>query len=141
MRRILILPIILLIAAIFNPLVAQEEVSWQTLARVKYSQEGNNWVASFDASIQALNGKTVTVEGFMIPLDQSSVQRNFLLSAVPLADCQYCTPETAASMIEIQAVEGIEFGYDLIKITGSMELLKDDPMGMLYRISEAKQED
>ena len=140
MRRLLfILP--LLVFVFSEPLIAQETVTWETLAKVKYSQQDNNWVASFDGSIQALDGKEVILEGFMMPLDQSSTQRNFLLSAAPLADCQFCAPGGAASLVEIQAVEGIEFGYDLIKISGTLELLENDPMGMLYRISSARQED
>ncbi len=117
---------------------AQMAVSWETLGQVKLVKESGKFIPKFEGDVQKLGGQTVTLKGFMLPLDQASKQQHFILSANPVANCFYCLPGGPESLVEVKASKAVEFNYDPITVSGKLELLKDDPMGMYYRIVEAK---
>ena len=133
---------ILLLMLIVAPATAQDRVGWDTLARVTFEeQEDDGWITyipTFSEEIEALNGQEVRLAGFMIPLDFSQVQSNFLISMLPGDGCYFHMPGGAESIAEVRAEEGVEFSYDTIEMVGTLQVLKDDPYGLLYRIVDAK---
>ncbi len=116
---------------------AQQNVTWDTFAQVKLVKDEARFVPQFESAVQRLNGQRVRVQGFMLPLDQSPQQAHFILSANPTANCFFCMPGGPESLIEIKSSKTVAFSYDPITVTGKLELLRDDPMGMYYRIIEA----
>lgn len=136
MRRLSALALLAVLAVL--PAAAQSQVSWETLAQVRLVREGATFAPRFEPTVQRLSGQRVRVQGFMLPLDDSgSAQAHFVLSANPVANCFYCMPGGPESMIEIRATRSLEFSYDPITLVGTLELLRDDPMGMYYRIKDA----
>lgn len=139
MARLLAILLLMLIVA---PATAQDRVGWDTLARVTFEeQEDDGWITyipTFSEEIEALNGQEVRLAGFMIPLDFSQVQSNFLISMLPGDGCYFHMPGGAESIAEVRAEEGVEFSYDTIEMVGTLQVLKDDPYGLLYRIVDAK---
>lgn len=140
MARILAL---LLLCLIVTPAVAQDRVGWDTLGRVTFEEqeEDDGWVTyipTFSDEVMALDGQEVRLAGFMIPLDFSQIQSNFLISMLPGDGCYFHMPGGAESIAEVQAEEGVEFSYDTIEMVGTLQVLKDDPYGLLYRIIDAK---
>ncbi|RMH63182.1 MAG: DUF3299 domain-containing protein [Bacteroidetes bacterium] len=119
--------------------LAQQQISWDTLAQVQIVRgEQEQFVPRFEPPVQALAGKEVRLKGFMMPLDQAAEQQHFILSAAPVANCFFCMPGGPESLIEVLAAETVPFTYDPIEVTGTLELLEDDPMGMYYRIRDAR---
>ena len=139
MARLLAILLLMLIVA---PATAQDRVGWDTLARVTFEeQEDDGWITyipTFSEEIEALTGQEVRLAGFMIPLDFSQVQSNFLISMLPGDGCYFHMPGGAESIAEVRAEEGVEFSYDTIEMVGTLQVLKDDPYGLLYRIVDAK---
>lgn len=129
-----------LLAALFLPLTAyaQSDVSWDTLAKVKLMKEDNKFVPQFEPAVQNLGGREIKIKGFMMPLDQAAKQQHFILSANPVTNCFYCLPGGPESMVEVRTDKPVEFSYDPIMLAGKLELLTDDPMGMYYRLSDAR---
>ena len=117
---------------------AQNPVSWDTFARVKLVKQESRFVPQFEDAVLRLNGQRVQVQGFMLPLDQEPQQAHFILSANPTANCFFCMPGGPESLIEIKSGQAVAFSYDPITVTGKLELLREDPMGMYYRIVDAK---
>jgi uncharacterized protein len=110
--------------------------SWRTLARVELVKKNSKLQPSFDNAVTALNGKTLRVEGFMIPLDIGDNQRRFLLVAAP-PHCSFCLPAGPDSMIEIRASKGVKYRFEAVSLSGKFEVLKDDPAGLYYRLTDA----
>lgn len=137
LRRLAPLLVALLVALPATAL-AQTSVSWETLAKVTLKKEQSKFVPDFSADVQGLKGKTVKLQGFMLPLDQAAKQQHFILSANPVANCFFCMPGGPETLIEVRTDKPVEFSYDPITIAGRLELLTDDPMGMYYRITEAQ---
>lgn len=117
---------------------AQEPVSWETLGQVKLAKQDTRFIPEFQEAITRLEGEVITIKGFMMPLEQAVKQQHFILSANPVTNCFYCLPGGPESLIEIKTQKPIEFSYDPVEITGKLELLTDDPMGMYYRLTDAR---
>jgi len=111
-------------------------VSWQTLAKVEPVKENGKMVPSFARDVLALDKKDQRVQGFMIPLDMGDKQKRFLLSAVP-PHCSFCLPAGPDAIVEVQARAPIRYTFDPIVVSGRFAVLKDDPAGVLYRLTEA----
>jgi hypothetical protein len=113
-------------------------VSWQTLAKVEPVKQNGKMVPSFARDVLALDKKDQRVQGFMIPLDMGDKQKRFLLSAVP-PHCSFCLPAGPDSIVEVQARTPVKYTFDPIVVSGHFAVLKDDPAGVLYRLTEATQ--
>ncbi len=113
--------------------------SWRLLSLVQPIKQGNKITPEYDKQILALNGRTVKVQGFMLPLDMGDKQKRFLLSAAP-PHCTFCLPGGAETMIEVRAKTAVNYGFDAVVLSGKLQVLKDDPTGIYYRLLEAAEE-
>jgi len=111
-------------------------VSWKTLAEVKPVKQKDRFVPEFSKSVSALDKKDVKLQGFMMPLDMGERQKRFLLVALP-PSCAFCLPGGPEQMVEVVAKTPVKYGFDPIVISGKLAVLKDDPMGLYYRLTDA----
>jgi uncharacterized protein len=112
--------------------------SWRVLALVQPIKSEGKIVPEYDKQVLAINGKTVKVQGFMLPLDMGDKQKRFLLSAAP-PHCTFCLPGGAETMIEVRAKNGVRYGFDAVTLSGKLAVLKDDPAGLYYRLTDAEE--
>ncbi|HEY9100841.1 DUF3299 domain-containing protein [Chitinimonas sp.] len=115
-------------------------ISWKTLALVEAVPQGQSFTPKFDKSIVSLDKKVVKLQGFMLPLGMGEAQNHFILTSTP-PTCAFCLPGGPDQVIEVKTSKPIKFGYEAVALTGKFELLKNDPMGLYYRVSDAKQLD
>jgi len=94
-------------------------------------------VPQFSKDILGLDRKPVRVYGFIIPLDMGADQKHFLLSAVP-PHCPFCLPAGPDALVEVHAKKALSYGFEPIVVAGRFEVLKDDPAGVLYRMTDAE---
>ena len=111
-------------------------VSWKTLAEVKPVKQKDKFVPEFGKSIAAMDKKEVKIQGFMMPLDMGEKQSRFILSALP-PSCSFCLPGGPEQMVEVQTRQPVKYGFEPILLSGKLAVLKDDPMGLYYRLTDA----
>jgi hypothetical protein len=111
-------------------------VPWSVLTAVKTKTEKNRVLPAFEPQQLVLNDKKQRVQGFMMPLEPGEKQRHFLLSSVPLS-CSFCTPGGPESMIEVRTRVPVPVTIDPVVVEGRFSVLKDDPYGLYYRITDA----
>jgi hypothetical protein len=111
-------------------------ISWKTLSEVTPVKQKDRFVMQFSDSITQLDKKDVKLQGFMMPLDMGEKQKRFLLVAVP-PSCAFCLPAGADSLVEVQARTPVKYGFDPIVVSGKFVVLKDDPTGLYYRLTDA----
>ncbi|MDQ2964076.1 MAG: DUF3299 domain-containing protein [Pseudomonadota bacterium] len=112
-------------------------VSWKTLSQVEPIKQGGKMVPQFSHDIMGLDKKDVRIQGFIIPLDMGDKQKHFLLSAVP-PHCPFCLPAGPDSIVEVLAKKPLAYGFEPIVVAGRFAVLKDDPAGVLYRMTDAE---
>ena len=111
-------------------------VSWKTLAEVTPVKQKDRFVPQFSKGVSVLDQKEVKLQGFMMPLDMGEKQKRFLLVALP-PSCAFCLPSGPDQMVEVVAKTPVKYGFDPIVISGKFVVLKDDPMGLYYRLTDA----
>ena len=111
-------------------------LSWKTLGEVKPVKQKDKFVPEFAKSIAAMDKKEVKIQGFMMPLDMGEWQQRFILTALP-PSCSFCLPGGPEQMVEVQAKSPVKYGFEPILLTGKLSVLKDDPMGLYYRLTDA----
>ncbi len=111
-------------------------VSWKTLGEVKPVKQKDKFVPEFAKSVSALDKKEVKIQGFMMPLDMGEKQSRFILTALP-PSCSFCLPGGPEQMVEVQTKQPVKYGFEPILLTGKLTVLKDDPMGLYYRLTDA----
>ena len=123
----------------FKPLPERKDVvSWQLLAQVELVKLKDRYVPQFSSGVAALDRKDVKVQGFMMPLEVGEQQSHFVLSAMPTT-CAFCLPGGPESLVEVKMKKPVKYSFDPLILTGKLAILKDDPTGVFYRLSDAEQ--
>ena len=121
----------------FAPLQERSDVvPWSVLTDVKTKVEKNRMLPVFPAPVMALNQKSQRVQGFMMPLEPGEKQTHFLLTSVPMS-CSFCVPGGPESMVEVKTKTPVKYSLDVVVVQGRFAVLKDDPYGLYYRITDA----
>ena len=111
-------------------------VSWRTLGQVTPVRQQDRFIPQFSKDVSALDKKEVKLQGFMMPLDMGEKQKRFLLVAMP-PTCAFCLPGGPDQLVEVVAKTPVKYGFDPIVVSGKFVVLKDDPMGLYYRLTDA----
>jgi hypothetical protein len=123
----------------FKPLPDRNDVvSWKVLSQVELVKQKDRYVPQFAAAVSALDNKEVKVQGFMMPLQMGDKQLHFVLTAMPQT-CAFCLPGGPESMVEVKAKTAVKYTFEPVVLTGKLSVLKDDPTGVFYRLTDAVQ--
>lgn len=111
-------------------------VLWNTLAKVKQIKSKDRILPEFTKEIAALNDKQVKLQGFMMPLEPGETQKHFLISVNPQT-CAFCLPAGPEGVVEVKSKTPVKYTFEPVIVSGKMGVLKDDPMGLYYRLHDA----
>ena len=121
----------------FKPLAERKDVvSWRLLAQVELVKVKDRFQPQFSAGVAALDAKEVKVQGFMMPLEMGDKQSHFILAATPV-DCSFCMPGGPESLVEVKTKQPLAYGMAPVVLSGKLAVLKDDPTGVFYRLTDA----
>ena len=121
----------------FKPLPDRNDVvSWKTLSQVELVKQKDRYVPQFAPAVAALDKKEVKVQGFMMPLGVGDKQSHFVLTAMPQT-CAFCLPGGPESMVEVKSKTPVKYTFEPVVLTGKLAILKDDPTGVFYRLTDA----
>ena len=121
----------------FKPLVERKDVvSWKLLAEVELVKQNDRYVPQFSQGVAALDQKEVKLQGFMMPLEMGDKQTHFVLAALPVT-CAFCLPGGPEALVEVKTRQPVKYSFDPIVVRGRMSVLRDDPTGVFYRVTDA----
>jgi len=121
----------------FKPLPDRKDVvSWKLLSQVELVKQKDRYVPQFAKDVSALDQKEVKVQGFMMPLQVGDKQSHFVLTAMPQS-CSFCLPGGPESMVEVKSKTPVKYTFEPVVLTGKLAILKDDPTGVFYRLTDA----
>lgn len=122
---------------LFRPLPDRKDVvSWKLLAQVELVKQKDRYVPQFAKDVAALDQKEVKVQGFIMPLQMGDKQSHFVLTAMPQT-CAFCLPGGPESMVEVKSKTPVKYTFEPVVLTGKLSVLKDDPTGVFYRLTDA----
>lgn len=124
-------------------LFAQNEKNvWTTLALMKFERHkgnGSSKGSQIIPLIEALDGKEITVKGYVIPLNGKKAQSHFMFSAYPYSSCYFCGgagPETIMEAFT-KSSEKIEYSENAITLKGTFRFISKDPNDIMFNLENA----
>ena len=112
-------------------------VSWKLLGQVKSAQVGTRFVPEFAAEIRKLDQQDVKLQGYMMPIAAGEKHNHFLLTMRP-ADCPFCLSVGPEYIVEVKAKAPIKHTFEPVVVSGRLNVLRDDPFGLYYRLTDAQ---
>ena len=120
---------------------------WRILSKVKskstFDPQSNSvfYKPIFHKSVEALEGKTIILRGYVIPADMA--KGRLTLSAYPFSSCFFCGQAGPESVIELEAKIPIIYRMDRpVTIQGTLKLNRgDDPFRLIYILENAQHYD
>jgi len=94
----------------------------------------------FPKEVKAAEGKTMTLEGFIIPLQQKSEQDFFVLSRYPYQSCFFCGAAGPETVVEVYANRGFRYTDERVRVSGKLILNEDDPLHLFFMMRECSVE-
>jgi hypothetical protein len=128
------------------PDVSKDSVPWQLFARtgeqqkkVTYPDGGYSYevYAKYPEEIKILDGKEVTLQGYVFPLEESAKQSHFLFGPYP-PSCPFHYHTPPSLVIEVFAKDPIPYSWDMLTIRGTLELPEAGKNGAFYMLRSAE---
>lgn len=116
---------------------AKGAVAWSLLSKTAIRKVDGKLGPDFPAALRPLNGKTVKLQGYILPLEAGQAHRRFLLSAWS-PSCPFCLTAGPEAMVEVKARKDVKYSLEPVVVQGRLELLESDPSGMFYRLVDAE---
>ena len=116
---------------------------WRTLSKITFKKEYDELmgfkvdVPVFSDAIEALEGKEVTIKGYIIPVEGYKGHKEFILSAFPYNMCFFCGGAGPETVMEVIASDEIEYTAEAVTIKGKLELNDNDINRLMYAMSDA----
>ncbi len=115
---------------------ARGAVPWSLLSAATIKMSNGKLGPAFPPALQPLNGKTVKLQGYILPIEAGQTHRYFLLSAWS-PTCPFCQTAGPEAVVEVRARTAVKYSIDPVVIEGRLMLLENDPSGVFYRLVEA----
>jgi len=125
--------------------LAQTQVQWSNLADVKFEKKFSTdlgydlYYATFGKSIKKLEGKEVSVRGYMIPMDALGVY--YVLSKNPNSSCFFCGGGGPETVVELEVKPSAIRRYEVDEMKtfkGILKLNKVNDKQLTYVLTEAE---
>jgi hypothetical protein len=115
---------------------------WDTLMDISYDSKGDyGYIPKFKPPQEKLNGKKITIQGYMYPLEEKDPQTFFMLSRNPVSACFFCGGAGPETVIEVNSPKGVKMHNKPVKIRGVLELNKKNTERLFYILNEAEKAD
>jgi len=141
MKKIFLL---LAIAVLSQPAFAQTDTNiWKTLGKITFKKEYDEMmgfkvdVPVFSTDVQSLEGKPITVKGYIIPVEDYGGQKEFVFSAFPYNMCFFCGGAGPETVMKVSASEEIPYTAESITIQGTLKLNSTDRNELMYALTGA----
>ncbi|NVK86369.1 MAG: hypothetical protein HWE21_18720 [Cytophagia bacterium] len=124
--------------------IAQNDNMWKTLAKVEIEKRFDETLnfevdfPTFSEEVKKLDGKTIELQGWMIPLEELQGETYFVLSSLPFANCFFCGGAGPETVAEVFSKEKIKYTEKRITVRGKLEINSDDPMKLMYILQDAE---
>lgn len=115
---------------------------WPKLYDIRYEKANDDLgeynKPVFSQAARSLEGKVVTLPGYIISNSNTVKGKTFILSSLPANACFFCGVGGPESVVEVSMKESISFTEKPVEIRGILRLNDKDPDGMIYKIEQAE---
>ena len=132
----------ILLAFLFQPQLS----GWDALSSVEIVMGYDDFMGAevekpkFSEQLKLREGKELTLEGFIIPLQQEDDQDYFVLSRFPYQSCFFCGNAGPETVVEVYSSREFRFTDERVRVTGTLRLNADNPLQLFYILENCEVE-
>lgn len=116
--------------------------NWETLSKLEFEKShdeyGEIYIPKFGPEINALAGKEIELDGYIIPFEGMFGPTKLIISSVPIASCFFCGGAGPESVAEVYLKESVKYTAKRVKVTGKLTLNKENSDQLMYILKDAK---
>lgn len=121
---------------------ADSAKNWETMADVKYEKAqdeyGEIYVPKFGDEVRKMQGKSVSLKGFIIPFEGMFEPKHIIISSLPIAACFFCGGSGPETVAEAYLKDEIKYTSKPVTVTGTLTLNDTDYDQLMYILKDAK---
>ncbi|MBC6400794.1 MAG: hypothetical protein GDA51_09180 [Ekhidna sp.] len=115
--------------------------NWKAMSDVKYEiaqdEYGEIYVPKFGEEVKKMEGKSVSLTGFIIPFENMFEPKHIILSSLPIAACFFCGGSGPETVAEAYLKEEIKYTSKPVTVTGKLTLNNTDDDQLMYVLKDA----
>ncbi|WP_424963108.1 hypothetical protein [Ekhidna sp.] len=125
-------------------LFAPQLSGWELLSSVEIVMGYDDFMGAeveqpkFPEQLKLREGKELTLEGFIIPLQQEADQDYFVLSRFPYQSCFFCGAAGPETVVEVYSDREFRYTDERVRVTGKLRLNDDNPLHLFYILEECE---
>jgi hypothetical protein len=111
---------------------------WATLRQTRIIEDDARGIfeAQHPPQVRALAGKTIALQGFLMPLDDQTTGTHFLLSKYTPV-CPFCPPGEPNEVVEIRTVKPFAYTQRMVTVSGRFALENNGEKGLFFQMTGA----
>lgn len=119
---------------------------WELLSTVEIENGYDEFMGGeietpiFSSELIMSEGSSITLEGFIIPLEQDTDQDYFILSRFPFQSCFFCGGAGPETVVEVFSDHTIRATDERVRVSGTLRLNKDNPLHLFYILENCEVE-
>jgi hypothetical protein len=135
--------LLLLVVGVTGNVKAQDQTAnyWNILAEVSYKMEedeyGELYVPEFSSEVKELEGKEITLQGFIIPFEGMFKPMHLILSSLPIDACFFCGTGGPETVAEVFMENEIKYTARPVRIKGKLKVNRNDLNELMYVLENA----
>ena len=112
---------------------------WVAFGKCKVHLDENTYIYSikFTPEVQALEGKKISVAGFMLPLEAEESFTHYLLSK-RTPTCPFCPPGEPNEIVEVFSKKPVKWEEGIVTVTGVMKFTDKSENGLFFQMNDGE---
>jgi len=125
-------------------LFAPQPDGWDLLSTVEIIMGYDEFMGAeiekpkFSEQLKLREGKELTLEGYIIPLQQEGDQDYFVLSRFPYQSCFFCGAAGPETVVEVYSEHKFRFTDERVRVMGKLRLNEDNPLHLFYILEDCE---
>jgi hypothetical protein len=111
-------------------------LDWSLLARAGDSMFRDGQISRFPADLRAMDGREITLAGYMMPFRDAAQHSEFMLGALQF-HCAACMMGDLSRIVAVKAARPVAYADAPLVIRGRLRLLEDSASPLYYRLDAA----
>ncbi len=116
--------------------------TWKILSKITFKKQYDEMmgfkvdVPVFSDDVKELEGKEITIKGYIIPVEGYKSHKEFVFSAFPYNMCYFCGGAGPETVMEVVSIEPIKYTAQAVTLKGKLSLNSTDINRLIYGISD-----
>jgi len=118
--------------------VQSDDYLWKIFSQCEIrTNQNNSYSISYLPGVKAMNGKRLTISGFIQPLEATEKFSHYLLSS-RAPTCAFCPPGEPNEIVEVFSAEPVRWEETLVTVKGTLILANDSKKGIFFQLKDAR---